>query len=42
MRLPVIADGNTTLTVVYTNEESTLNQTLQMYEQWFEEPKQRR
>ena len=41
MRLHVIADGKTTLTVVYTNEESTLNKTLQMYEQWLEEPKQR-
>jgi len=36
------AHGNTTLTVVYTNEESTLNETLQMYEQWLEDPNQRR
>ena len=41
-RFLVIAHGNTTLNVVYTNEESTLNETLQMFEHLLEDPKQRR
>ena len=40
--LQMTAHGNTRLTVVYTNEESKVVETLQMYEQWLEEDNQPR
>ena len=38
----ITAHGTTTLTVVYTNEEWKLVETLDMYEQWLDEDKHRR
>ena len=38
-RLKVTAHGKTELDMVYTNEEATLVETLEMYEQWLQEDK---